>query len=209
MEKEMERNQIKLPQFDPSCLIEEKDLKLGDHIYAWRAWRLFSHHGIYVGNGIVINFNTPDTESTKSIANIPKEDASPESERCPRCDYMTPGSPGVTIVKTCLKHFGSTFYLYKYGVSWFEFYTTPRGTCCPFDAKPLQETVDTAWEKLKTGFGEYNTLTNNCEHFATYCKTGIKFCAQVLPSIILVEKAQVLPIDQIPVEKLLRITAGK
>ena len=34
----------------------EKDLKQGDHIYVRRKGLLYSHHGIYVGDGIVIHF---------------------------------------------------------------------------------------------------------------------------------------------------------
>ncbi|GAV92620.1 LRAT domain-containing protein [Cephalotus follicularis] len=169
------KNQIKSPQSDRPIggSIAKKDLKPGDHIYTWRLLGAYSHHGIYVGDGIVINFNTPDTTCMK-------EDAIPESKRCPTCNRVTvDDATGITIVKTCLEHFGSTIYLYKYGVSWAELYISSRGTRCLLDAKPFEETVSTALEKLKTGFGKYNVLANNCEHFATYCKTGVKLSAQI------------------------------
>ncbi|WJX37027.1 hypothetical protein P8452_24842 [Trifolium repens] len=38
--------------------IDRKQLKPGDHIYSWRQAYLFAHHGIYVGEGMVINFTT-------------------------------------------------------------------------------------------------------------------------------------------------------
>ena len=39
-----------------------------------------------------------------------------------------------------------------------------------------EETVRRARSKL--GTGDYNILTNNCEHFATWCKTGVQNSSQ-------------------------------
>ncbi|XP_039160359.1 uncharacterized protein LOC120289486 isoform X3 [Eucalyptus grandis] len=36
--------------------IERDQLKPGDHIYSWRYYCLYTHHGIYVGEGKVIHF---------------------------------------------------------------------------------------------------------------------------------------------------------
>ncbi|KAF2534970.1 hypothetical protein F2Q68_00022648 [Brassica cretica] len=35
--------------------ISRDELKAGDHIYSWRSY-IYSHHGIYVGDGKVIHF---------------------------------------------------------------------------------------------------------------------------------------------------------
>lgn len=36
-----------------------------------------------------------------------------------------------------------------------------------------------AWELYKgDNFGEYDLFNNNCEHFATFCRTGIRASAQ-------------------------------
>ncbi|GAV66758.1 LRAT domain-containing protein, partial [Cephalotus follicularis] len=142
----------------------------GDHVFSFRLGGLYSHHGIYVGNGQVIHFNTP----REVIAALAKENPNvPFDGEDDIWDPVANGSPGLGIVKTGIDHFGSKIYLYKYGVSWIEFWLRKRGTCCPYKSKSLKEAVDTAKEKLKTGFGTYNLLTNNCEHFATYCRTGI------------------------------------
>ena len=40
----------------------EKDLILGDHIYVRRRGLLYSHHGIYAGDGMVIHFKGTEKE---------------------------------------------------------------------------------------------------------------------------------------------------
>ena len=41
------------------------------------------------------------------------------------------------------------------------------------------EIVKFAKSKLGTGLGEYNLISNNCEHFSNYCAFGEKFSNQV------------------------------
>ena len=41
------------------------------------------------------------------------------------------------------------------------------------------EIVKFAKSKLGTGLGEYNLVSNNCEHFSNYCAFGVKFSNQV------------------------------
>ena len=50
--------------------------------------------------------------------------------------------------------------------------------------KYVYDTCLDAWQVLKRakdrlGERDYNPFTNNCEHFATWCKTGKKYCSQV------------------------------
>jgi hypothetical protein len=42
--------------------LSEKDLKPGDHIYVRRRHRLYSHHGIYAGDGNVIHYAGEEKE---------------------------------------------------------------------------------------------------------------------------------------------------
>jgi len=42
--------------------LTEKDLNPGDHIYAGRKGFLYSHHGIYTGNGNVIHYTGAEKE---------------------------------------------------------------------------------------------------------------------------------------------------
>lgn len=46
-----------------------------------------------------------------------------------------------------------------------------------------EETLLRAISKLGTGRGKYHLVTNNCEHFAIWCKTGAKHSAQVRSAV--------------------------
>ena len=45
--------------------------------------------------------------------------------------------------------------------------------------KPKEEIINKAKELLGTGLGEYNLVTNNCEHFSNYCAFGKKESEQI------------------------------
>ena len=45
----------------------EKDLNQGDHIYVRRKRLLYSHHGIYAGEGIVIHFKGAEKEKKDPV----------------------------------------------------------------------------------------------------------------------------------------------
>ncbi|KAI6692669.1 hypothetical protein NL676_020379 [Syzygium grande] len=69
---------------------------------------------------------------------------------------------------------------YAYGRPLLEYWLTRLGTRTTLlDTKPPEEVVNKAWELYKgDSFGEYNLFSNNCEHFATFCKTGNRASAQ-------------------------------
>lgn len=58
--------------------------------------------------------------------------------------------------------------------------TYPKGQCLP-----PRVVVDNAKRLLENPgiFGAYHMFINNCEHFATKCKTGIKISIQVIEKI--------------------------
>lgn len=45
--------------------------------------------------------------------------------------------------------------------------------------KPSNDVVETAYSLLKLGFGQYDLVGNNCEHFAIFCKTGKRHSRQI------------------------------
>ena len=47
--------------------LRENDLKLGDHIYVRRKGRLYSHHGIYAGEGTVIHYKGAEKEKKDAV----------------------------------------------------------------------------------------------------------------------------------------------
>ncbi|KAH7862657.1 hypothetical protein Vadar_007746 [Vaccinium darrowii] len=47
--------------------IKKNEVLAGDHIYSWRPLFVYSHHGIYIGDGLVIHFTAPP-EKLKATA---------------------------------------------------------------------------------------------------------------------------------------------
>ncbi|KAB2018831.1 hypothetical protein E1A91_1Z001400v1 [Gossypium mustelinum] len=132
----------------------------GDHIYCQRKGGLYDHHGIYVGDGMVIHLRG----AAKKLGELPG---------CHKCgDKRVENGE---IAKVCIDCFldGGTLQIFDYGVPLLEFIARKRGTCCQRDSKPPHEVISTATDLLeRNGFGPYDMLANNCEHFAVYCKTG-------------------------------------
>jgi hypothetical protein len=60
--------------------------------------------------------------------------------------------------------------------------TFARGNPVYTKDQPVAYVADRVIERAQSRFGErrYNLLTNNCEHFATWCKTGRSESAQLL-----------------------------
>ncbi|GAV66759.1 LRAT domain-containing protein [Cephalotus follicularis] len=162
--------------------VTQSDLRPGDHIFTPGLERNFNH-GIYVGNGMIIHFIP-----------VTRPDVQDDTEQ----DII--GVYG-KVVKSCINSFGNQIYLYRYGVSWREALLNP-GTCCPYKSKHLHEAVETANLLLNTGFGGYDPISNNSEHFATFCRTGIKYSLQP----IFEKFGDKVP--ELPVEELGKIAAG-
>ncbi|MBA0646975.1 hypothetical protein Goklo_014893 [Gossypium klotzschianum] len=143
----------------------------GDHIYCERKGGLYDHHGIYVGDDMVIHLRG----AAKKLGEIPA---------CHKCgDKRVENGE---IAKVCIDCFldGATLQIFDYGVPLLEFIARKRGTCCQRDSKPPHEVISTATDLLeRNGFGPYDMLTNNCEHFAVYCKTGCAASYQIVRHI--------------------------
>ncbi|TYG59005.1 hypothetical protein ES288_D08G267800v1 [Gossypium darwinii] len=135
-------------------------LQPGDHIYCEREGGLYDHHGIYVGDDMVIHLQG----KAKKLEPLPE---------CRKCkDKRVQNGE---IAKVCIDCFlrGERPRIYDYGVSLLEFLARKGGTCCQRDSKPPHEVISIATYLLERNrFGPYGMLTNNCEHFAVFCKTG-------------------------------------
>lgn len=51
------------------------------------------------------------------------------------------------------------------------------------NCSPPEEVINRAKQSLENSFGSYSIFKNNCEHFATYCKTGIAISLQIIHKI--------------------------
>ncbi|KAF8064751.1 hypothetical protein N665_1169s0009 [Sinapis alba] len=159
--------------------ITRDELKAGDHIYSWRSY-IYSHHGIYVGDGKVIHFTRrggleigTGTYLDKIIQfSVPRHGGG--DNPCPIC-----GDQSILngVISSCLDCFlaGGNLYLFQYNVSKAILVVKQRGgTCTTAPSDPPEEVIHRARYLLSgNGFGEYHLLDNNCEDFANYCKTGL------------------------------------
>ncbi|CAK7341015.1 unnamed protein product [Dovyalis caffra] len=150
--------------------IDIRLLPVGLHIYVWRGALLYeySHHGIYIGDGRVIHSIGPKAGGPRVA--------------CKKCAFA--GNMQQAVVETCLECFlcGGRLCRYNYDVPMNVLRITSHvmcSTCTSKRSKPANEVVETAKRKLKEGFGTYNLISNNCEHFATFSKTGTSLCQQV------------------------------
>ncbi|XP_060672868.1 uncharacterized protein LOC132803622 [Ziziphus jujuba] len=167
--------------------IHKKQLKPGDHIYAWRGFsrRAHAHHGIYVGDihGSrqkevihLVRAGDPILPSSSATSN--------QAERT-QGDPILPSSSATsnqaerTHVNYCsLEDFlkGDELCLHKYGVSLAFFIAkTWGGTCALGAADPPRMVLyraRRACQRLQ-GYDAYNLINNNCEDFAIHCKTGL------------------------------------
>ncbi|KAI9073123.1 hypothetical protein K1719_044900 [Acacia pycnantha] len=138
--------------------IDREELKPGDHIYSWREAHIYAHHGIYVGEGVVIHFTRGGQEiGTGTILDRLLLSSSPThsaNNPCPKCGDQSNLN---------------AFFIAK----------ARGGTCTLAPSDPPEDVLCRARYLLQNGFGVYNVFKNNCEDFAIYCKTGLL----VIPNI--------------------------
>ena len=133
--------------------IDPESLQPGDHIYAYRKLGLYYHHGINIGTNpqglhIVIHFVGEGGKKSKSTARI---------RRSTLEDFLQG-------IKLHLVSYGDASFLTRIG-------TTHEKRCLP--AAEVVRTAEHYAEHLNE-WDEYDLLTNNCEMFALFCKTGQK-----------------------------------
>ncbi|WJX58514.1 hypothetical protein P8452_43961 [Trifolium repens] len=129
--------------------IDHEQLKPGDHIYSWRQAYIYAHHGIYVGDGMVIHFTRGGGQEIGTGTVLDRFLCSSSASNatgtpCPKCGDQN---------KTDAKARG--------------------GTCTLAVSDPNEDVLRRASFLLENGFGGYNVFNNNCEDFAIYCKTGL------------------------------------
>jgi hypothetical protein len=141
-------------------------MAFGDHIYASRFGGLYSHHGIDCGDGWVIHYNGPTplhcVVRRASLAEFGRGDPV----------AVCPASPAVRAAELR----GDWIRLGSHKIQRLLDACTGRLLDDEIDTSP-QAVVDRAERRL--GEGGFDFLFNNCEHFATWCKTGNSVSRQV------------------------------
>lgn len=150
-------------------VVRDEELRRGDVIGVHRFNGLYDHYGIYTGNGEVIHYADPSGDFGTNIVvhrttlKKFKEDAK----------YLFV----VNFDKLCIrKQFRLGDIMTPYGVNVVKLLTTLFENLRRHIASP-EETVQRAESRL--GERKYNLATNNCEHFAIWCKTGVSESSQV------------------------------
>ncbi|GJT90078.1 putative endopeptidase, NLPC/P60 domain, LRAT-like domain protein [Tanacetum coccineum] len=158
------------------------ELKEGDRIYTWRK-QLYSHHGIFVGEGKIIHFVSTirDYEGSRFLAALKILSGSSTShhkEKSPcsvsYCGLEKVAESGVKL--SCINCFlkKGSLYRFKYQASIEFLYAKARGgTCSMAKSDPLEDVMHRATYLYENGYGKYDLMNNNCEDFALYCKTGL------------------------------------
>ncbi|KAG5539425.1 hypothetical protein RHGRI_019833 [Rhododendron griersonianum] len=139
--------------------------------------------GIYIGERRVVHFVPTNTiGSSSSIGSIVwcssrlTSTSISDPSICPEfldCGFRQPESG---VVLSCLDCFlaGDSLYRFEYGVPIHHVLFKLRGcTCTTAKADPPELVNNRALHLLRHGFLDYDTLSNNCEHFSMYCKTGL------------------------------------
>jgi len=130
----------------------------------------FKHYGVYIGDGKVIHYDTNPREHFKlCIHEAPLREFISLSDGFYICEFpqrygepleVRAQGPQAALLRTMEEE--DEDYERK---------------CREYHLYSPEETVARAKEKL--GETEYNLVTNNCEHFAIWCKTGISESHQI------------------------------
>lgn len=140
-------------------------LKAGDVIGVSRKG-LYEHYAVYLGKGRVIHYSEEGNDLDGTIS-VHEADIS-EFKKDSKSYFVVWFDNGIPY-----KIQSETTFLFKGSLDHYNGVDrrTKRKT---FSAK---ETVARA--KSRVGETEYNLITNNCEHFAMWCKTGVSESSQV------------------------------
>ncbi|CAB4270288.1 unnamed protein product [Prunus armeniaca] len=95
--------------------VERNEIKLGDHIYTYRAVFTYSHHGIYLGGSKVVHFRPERNLNLSTEASSDVYD-SMSCPTFPDCGFRQPNSGVVLSCLDCFLKNGS-LYCFEYGVS--------------------------------------------------------------------------------------------
>ncbi|KAL0784578.1 hypothetical protein Bca101_000825 [Brassica carinata] len=174
--------------------ISKDDLKPGDHIYSWRNAYIYSHHGIYIGDGKVIHFTRGggleigtgtflDKLIVSSITNHGGDNP------CPNCGGKHSNTHGV--ISSCLDCFlsGGDLLRFEYSVSPALFMSKLRGgTCTTAASDPSEEVISRAeFLLLRNGYvlgrsGQANSVSAAAcvaRMVSPWASNAIRLCSDV------------------------------
>ncbi len=149
--------------------VSDSELKKGDVIGVHRIGGVYDHYGIYTGRGKVIHFSNEGSDFGGDIR-----------VRRATLSQFKNGASNVFVVdfeayRDYVENPGWLDLLLEEGIAGIalrELFGNKKITLYS-----PEETVERAESQL--GREGYNLVFNNCEHFAVWCKTGVKESSQV------------------------------
>ncbi|SEM38990.1 Lecithin retinol acyltransferase [Butyrivibrio sp. ob235] len=154
-----------------------KGCKIGDILAVQRLGGLYSHFAIYIGYGKVIHFAPEIINGKSENCYIHKADFSEFILTETKYDIIHFPEDGSDPIHECVNlTIDGENSLYE-RVNVLAGIKTKIRNLKGYHLYSAQETVERA--KSRLGEDKYNLAFNNCEHFALWCKTGIKESSQV------------------------------
>ena len=157
-------------------------MEFGDHIAVLRNRPLlppYRHHGIYVGNGCVIHLTKKDAKVLKtSVTKFLKGKNEEKNEEVEVVEYIR-FTDQLINYKNKIRSLGGVDYL------------LPLLNDEQKDEvqKRIEDPGKAVIEARKyLGRPGYGFFSNNCEHFAVFCKTGLRISFQVIEQQILTDR---------------------
>ena len=155
---------------DIKRVVKDDEIQFGDVVGVHRMDGLYDHYGIYTGNGGMIHYADPSGDWGKNIVvhRTTLKDFKEASESLFVIDFD----------KFVKKHGFSIFdIITPKGIDGAKLLTAMLRSSNYYHLYTPKETVQRAESRL--GEKKYNIATNNCEHFAIWCKTGVSESTQV------------------------------
>lgn len=140
-----------------------------DHIFVKRFNGVYKHHGIDCGDGSVIHYTSPGWRDRRRIERTSMEDFCRDDD-LEVIDY--------TEFRRILEAADSTEKLLR---SAQRRYNRMLDSLRGLALDELDPSEDAVIERAESRLGEssFDLVSNNCEHFSAWCKTGISNCEQI------------------------------
>lgn len=122
------------------------------------------HVGVYIGNEEVIHFSSLDSDVSSGNNKIIKTSLKQflrGKKKLEKVEFPSPDAPPVSTKDDPLEFFFKDYKLYN----------------PDYKLYPAHEVAERA--KSRLGEARYDVISNNCEHFAIWCKTGISQSKQI------------------------------
>ena len=151
-------------------VVKDNEIRFGDVVGVHRMKGLYDHYGIYTGNGGMIHYADPSGDfGTNIVVHRTTLEKFKEDS-----DYLFVIDFDKYIKKNGINIFDIITPL---GINVGKIFELLLGDGKNYHLYSPEETVARAESRL--GERDYNIATNNCEHFAIWCKTGVSESTQV------------------------------